>query len=229
MFYKKFPYKSLALVGLVSFLSFGLGLWYRNTAGALGLNFATQLAEASQKLEMSNIRVVYLTNNEVLDFSKNKELNSIVITKDASIVKELDQLEKLDVLVLDSSYKSEWNPEWLQQRYREGLAIIGVEMSIKELAEIVGDSATFNSTMASASAPINTNTISVLKFVVRGDNPSEVEKYLREYGQVVTSESGGVIPGIMGHLSVERTRGQLSLSDYVSFQDALAKAIGNLQ
>jgi hypothetical protein len=174
------------------------------------------LAESSQILESASLRVVYISGGDVPEVSGVAQSQNVVTLQAPDLATRLDVTVPIDVLVFDASLKNQLDQQWIQTRYLDGMAIVGINVGVKELADFVGDS-------TAASGPWGEGHpgqpfFSLLQLVVRGDDPEDVKRYLSEYPSLVNPDgSYEAVEGITSSLSVSRSKTQAALSEQDAF------------
>lgn len=212
-------FKSLGTkVGLViAALALGFvgGVGFYRISRAIGYDLSGEsaaLAEASQTLNDSPIRVLYLTASEVPELLSLAEAEGVVVSSDARFAQQVDSISPLDVLMFDSARKNELDQAWVQQRYSQGMAVVGVNIGVVQLADFVGDRNLASSW--SMTAIPDGDFYSMLQLYVTGDNPEEVERWKRESPDLLNEDGTyASMEGVTSHLSISGTRAQVSISD----------------
>ena len=171
------------------------------------------LAEASEKLEKSTLKIVYLSSNEIPEVAQAATENNITIVNSANFAQKLDTQTLFDVLVFDQSFIGQLDQKWVQTRYRQGMAVSGINVSISDLASLVGDKTAISGPWLNVPTP-KTRFFSLLQVAVSGDNPKEIERYFNERESLI-NEDGSFNPleGITSPLSISRTKAQSEIAD----------------
>jgi len=226
---------ALLLMAMAVF-TFGLSFALAN----LRRNSDQKVAEAS--LAGLPTRIAYLT-------SASEELGNLdraaFVAEEATLVaegvnlKELDAKIPLDGLIFDSSAQTRLDKEWLQKRYGQGLAVVGINVNVIELANLVGDKTSIKGPWKNAVPLPDGPYYSLLCSFVTGPNPSDVETYLTEVPNYIAEDgSVGAVPGIQSQLNVVNTISQTYLNPqsikplFINLQgcvDSVRAAKGNSQ
>lgn len=182
------------------------------------------LAEASEALSRSFIRILYVTAQEVPELQTLAEAENVVTTSDVRFAEQVDALSPLDVLMFDSSVMSGLNQAWVKERYSYGMAVVGVNVGIVELAEFVGDR-TLASSWARASVPSG-RFYSLLQLYVTGDNAEEVERWKQEAHRLLQEDgSFRAMDHVTSNLSISGIRIQAPIVD----SESLAIVFRNIE
>jgi len=191
-----------------------MGLVYEADASFAENIQATQIAFASSSLSARARKVIYLTRNEKTTIARAAIARGAVIVNDPNSVLVLDKEFRLEGFIFDASLVGQIDPTWLRARYREGLVIAAVNLSIAELGQLVDELSVRVGAWATSRPPTNTDFYSMLYFVVGGDNPEEVQRYLQERQSLLTSD-GTYAPmsGVTSHLQISGGAAQVEVSD----------------
>jgi len=184
----------MAMAALTFSLSFALANLRRNSD--------QKVAEAA--LAGMPTKIAYLTStNEALG---NLD-RSVFVAEGATLVaegvnlKELDSKTPLDALIFDSSAKTQLDTEWLQQRYTQGLVVVGINVNVIELANLVGDKTSIQGPWKKATPIPDGLYYSLLYSLVAGADPAEVELYLTQVPNYIAEDgSVGAVPGLKSKL-----------------------------
>lgn len=131
-------------------------------------------------------------------------------------LKALDAQVPFEVLIFDSSTQTHLDIAWLQKRYAQGLIVVGINVTVIELANLVGDK-----TVVREQAPWQDAAFqpagpyyASLYSLVEGVNPAEVQFYLTRL-LTYTAEAGSVDadPSINSQLNVSRGSSQTHLDE----------------
>jgi uncharacterized membrane protein len=222
----------LAIAALTFSLSFVLTNLRRNSD--------QRMAEAA--LAGMPTRIAYLTSASEALGSLDR---SAFVAEEATLIaegvnlKELDAKTPLEGLLFDSSAQARLDKDWLQKRYAQGLAVVGINVNVIDLADLVGDKTSIRGPWKNARPLPDGPYYSLLCSFVTGSNPSEVETYLTEVPNYI-AEDGSVeaVPGIHSQLSVVDTISQTYLNPqsiktlFINLQgcvDSVRTAKGNSQ
>jgi hypothetical protein len=169
-------------------------------------------AEAAQALASGPVKIAYLTSGEVPEIEGAAQVQNVAVLREAPAVALVDASNPLQAFVFDGSLKSQLNVQWLRERYAEGLVVAGVNVSIQDLAALVGDPNAITGPWANAQPPTQTDFYSLLCFALSGD-PAEVNRYKREAHRLLDADGNAVLDNVVGKLSVLRCKAQVELPD----------------
>lgn len=184
------------------------------------------LASAATRLEPAGLRMVYLAAHDHPALTAAAQTAPVVVLEQADWVKRLDAQMPLDVLVFDAALANQLDPAWLQARYAQGMAVVGVNVGIVDLARSVGEARVLAGPWQNGIPTAPASYYSLLQLVVTGDNPDEVALYVRTHNSLVGPD-GALHPmaGLTSSLSIQGSASQTVLTDEATFFDSLADMI----
>ena len=169
-------------------------------------------ADSVRLLDQSPIRIVYIAAGNAPDLEALGSSAGIVVTSDVNKAKELDTLKPLDVLMFDSAIASKLDQAWVKQRYSHGMAIVGVNIALVNLAQMVADRDAAESW--ATQSPPKGRFYSLLQLYVTGDNAADVARFQKEYHPLINADGSHTpMEGVNSHLSISARRAQVPISD----------------
>lgn len=188
------------------------------TALAFVLSFLFAIGPASKAESVALAQIQYkigylISDNTKTSVASKLSVASADIYNDVNRLIERDSQERLDALVFDSQTKGDLKLDWLQNRYSSGLVVIGIDVPVQDLANLVGDKTAIRGKWANAKLLQNGSFYSQLYFVVVG-NPTDVALYKSKYANYLQPDgSTSTIPGISSKLSVVRGISEVYIRD----------------
>lgn len=171
------------------------------------------IVNAAATLHSPALRVVYLSTGQFSVVDAKTALTTVVTLSNPELVLPLDAQTPLDALVFDAAFADQLDQRWLHERYVQGMAVVGVNVPLKQLSELVDDKTVMTGPWLKATPP-PPPFYSMLQLWVRGNNPTDVARYLTQYPLYITPDgSSDPVPGITDELSVSGTRAQSPLLD----------------
>jgi len=177
------------------------------TVLAFTLSFLFAIGSGSKTesiaLAQTQHKIGYLISDSTKSLVASKlSVPSTGIYNDVNRLIEQDAKDRLDAIVFDAQTKGNLKLDWLQNRYPNGLVVVGIDVPIGDLANLVGDKTAIRGTWVNAKPLQNGSFYSMLYFVVVG-NPADVALYKSKYANYLKPDgSTSAIPGINSKLSV---------------------------
>ncbi len=174
---------------------------------AFVLSFLFAIGSASKTesvaLAQTQYKIGYLiSDNTRTSVASKLSVASTDIYNDVNRLIEQDSKGHLDALVFDVHTRGNLRLDWLQNRYGSGLVVVGIDVPVQDLANLVGDKTAIRGAWVNAKPLQNGSFYSMLYFVVIG-SPADVALYKSKYaGYLKPDGSISAIPGINSKLSV---------------------------
>src|SRR5258708_28865176 len=124
----KLAYRAIVILIVVGSLGLAAG-WISTTSCSFSENVA--LADTAKSLQKAPIKIVYLTAGSIPEINDAARSGNVATLNDPSLAEKRDAAVPLDALVFDASLKGSLDQQWLRDRYRQGMAIAGIDVSIK--------------------------------------------------------------------------------------------------
>jgi hypothetical protein len=191
-------------------------------------------AEAIRQLQSQPVRIVYWRDPQLADRS---ELASALQTRAAYVTPDftaasLAQVEAstpLDGIVVDASLGDRVDWAWMQDQYRQGVAIVGFGTTVADLSKRldVPVPSAFD-----VNDPNSANTWSLLQVSIVGSDPKVIEAFVTSYlaapGQRAQLEDPSFFPGFEDSgLTLSYSRITLRFSD-ASAADTASMVVANI-
>jgi len=193
----------------------------------------SKIVSASTILSGQDRKVLYLTRNKNTTIAEVVRSNGTVIVDDPNIVPLLDQDFPLDGFIFDAGLADRVDTAWLSARYLEGLVIAAVNLSVPELGKLVDEPSVQTDTWVKSGPPRSNDFSSMLYFAVGGDDPVEIQRYLKERPSLLTPDGGyDPMDGFTSNLQTTAGVSQKELADKESIQIMFAdfmRAIDEVQ
>jgi len=171
-----------------------------------------EVAQAAEVLETAPKRIVYLHGSDYPDLVEQLAPEGIAgVTSFAALVR-LDAKWSLDGIIFDANLREQLDAQWLQAKYRAGVAIGAVGMTIGQLTQWI-QVPTPSAYQNSASPGLHPN-IAVIQIQITARNPEDAERFWAHYSKNGTEDH--ILPSIEEPMQIVAARVNYDLSDIAS-------------
>jgi hypothetical protein len=172
---------------------------------------AHEVAQAETVLENASKRIVYLHGMDYPDLIIQTASEGVAVVTSFEALKRLDAVQPPDAIVFDAVLRRQLDPEWLQAKYRAGVAIGAVGMTVGQLTQFIHvptPAAYQNSVTVEEPVP----NVAVIQLQITASNPRDVERFWSQHAaNVDVGET--IIPGIESTMQIVASQVNYDLSD----------------
>lgn len=175
---------------------------------------AHEVAQAETVLENASKRIVYLHGMDYPDLVTQAASEGVAVVTSFEALKRLVAVQPPDAIVFDASLRRQLDPEWLQAKYRTGVAIGAVGMTVGQLTQFIHiptPAAYQNSVTVKEPIP----NVAVIQLQITASNPRDVERFWAQYDAGVDMGET-IIPDIESTLHILSSQVNYDLSDTAS-------------
>ncbi|MDW8327914.1 MAG: hypothetical protein RMK99_15235 [Anaerolineales bacterium] len=175
---------------------------------------AHEVAQAETVLKNASKRIVYLHGADYPDLVAQAASESVAAVTSSEALKRLDAVQPLDAIIFDAGLRGQLDPEWLQAKYRAGVVIGAVGMTVGQLTQFIyvptpsvyQDSVTLKEPIPN---------VAVIQLQITASNDRDVEQFWAQYATGIDNEGTGetIIPGIESTLQIVAAQVNYDLSD----------------